>query len=245
MSFGYYGYNGYESGVWAAILAGLAAYFLVILAIVAVIVIGLWKMFEKAGEDGWKAIVPFLNLYIINKIAWGNGIYFLLAFVAPIPVIGWLVVLIYTATTYYKLSKSFGKDTGFAVGLYFLPMIFYLILGFGDAKYLGVYEDGNYYHPDFPPQQGFSTPWEFVLNSKKQNYGGQAYGQQGYPNQGYQNQGGYQGQGGFQGQPMNQGQGGFQGQPMNYGQGGFQSQPMHSTENQQNNINQQNSTNNQ
>jgi hypothetical protein len=35
------------------------------------------------------------------------------------------------------VATSFGKDTGFGIGLIFLGFIFYPILGFGDAKYIG------------------------------------------------------------------------------------------------------------
>lgn len=39
------------------------------------------------------------------------------------------------------ISKSFGKDEGFMAGLIFLGFIFWPILGFGSAKYLGPYGD--------------------------------------------------------------------------------------------------------
>ena len=35
------------------------------------------------------------------------------------------------------IAKSFGKGTGFGIGLALLPFIFYPILGFGDAQYQG------------------------------------------------------------------------------------------------------------
>jgi len=35
------------------------------------------------------------------------------------------------------LAKSFGQGTGFALGLIFLSVIFIMILGFGDARYVG------------------------------------------------------------------------------------------------------------
>ena len=35
------------------------------------------------------------------------------------------------------LARCFGKGTGFGVGLILLAPIFRLILGFGDAKYIG------------------------------------------------------------------------------------------------------------
>lgn len=38
---------------------------------------------------------------------------------------------------YMDVAKSFGKGTGFALGLIFLAPIFWLILGFGDARYVG------------------------------------------------------------------------------------------------------------
>jgi hypothetical protein len=34
-------------------------------------------------------------------------------------------------------AKVFGKGSGFGIGLIFLPIIFYPILAFGDAKYQG------------------------------------------------------------------------------------------------------------
>lgn len=33
-------------------------------------VIALWKIFVKAGEKGWKAIIPFYNLYVLFKLVW-------------------------------------------------------------------------------------------------------------------------------------------------------------------------------
>ena len=32
------------------------------------LIIAGWKIFEKAGEPGWKAIIPIYNLYIMYKI---------------------------------------------------------------------------------------------------------------------------------------------------------------------------------
>ena len=60
----------------------------------------------------------------------GNGIKFLLLL---IPIVNIVIAI----KTNIKLAKAFGKDTGFAIGLIFLTPIFYAILGFGDAQYLG------------------------------------------------------------------------------------------------------------
>lgn len=61
----------------------------------------------------------------------GNGIKFLLLL---IPIVNIFIAI----KTQIKLAKSFGKDTGFVIGLIFFAPIFYAILGFGDAEYLGV-----------------------------------------------------------------------------------------------------------
>ena len=55
----------------------------------------------------------------------------LILFSLVIAILG-LVVLI---MLYNRMSKSFGHDIGFTIGLIFLPNIFLLILGFNKDKY--------------------------------------------------------------------------------------------------------------
>lgn len=107
---------------------------IVYLAIAVLGVIAMWKIFEKAGEPGWAAIIPFYNLYVLFKITWGNGWKFLFLL---IPIANFVFLII----TMVKLAKAFGKSGGFAVGLIFLSIIFYCILAFGDAQYVGVPQD--------------------------------------------------------------------------------------------------------
>ena len=94
------------------------------------LLIAWWKTFNKANEAGWKSIIPFYNMYTLVKIADGKGIKFLLLLIP-------IVDIIYGIILANRLSKAFGKSTGFTVGLIFLPVIFMLILGFGDAQYQG------------------------------------------------------------------------------------------------------------
>lgn len=108
----------------------LATYGVVSLIVAVLSIIATWRIFTKAGESGWKSIIPFLNLYTLVKIADGNGVKFLL-FLIPI------VNVIYGIMLNVRLAKAFGKGTGFAVGLIFLNTLFVLILGFGDAQYVG------------------------------------------------------------------------------------------------------------
>ncbi len=121
----------------SAILGALIVYSIIVFAIAIVQIIAMWKIFTKAGKKGWKAIIPIYNLVILFKIS-GLSPWLIFAFLATIiPIIGWIVPIALNAVLSYKLAKSFGKDGGWAVGLYFLAPIFYMILGFGSSEYVG------------------------------------------------------------------------------------------------------------
>lgn len=109
---------------------GEMAVLLVQLAIVVVIVVGFWKVFTKAGEPGWAAIIPIYNLYVLLKIA-GRPWWWLILMFIPI------VNLIITVVVSVDVAKSFGRSTLFGIGLWLLSPIFYCILGFGSAQYQG------------------------------------------------------------------------------------------------------------
>lgn len=101
------------------------------LFIAVIYIVAQWKIYEKAGQKGWAALIPFYNLYILLKIVGKPGWWILL--IIFIPPVG-LILAIYMT---HLLSKSFGKDILFTMGLLFFGIIFYPILGFGDAKYIG------------------------------------------------------------------------------------------------------------
>ena len=103
------------------------------LAIAVLAIVALWKIFTKAGKPGWASIIPIYNVIVLFQIVGLNPLLVLL-FLVPIAN---LVVMIMALV---KLAKAFGKGTGFALGLIFLGPIFYMILGFGDATYLGPQE---------------------------------------------------------------------------------------------------------
>lgn len=106
------------------------SYMIILLVISILILAGTWKVFEKAGESGWKCLIPFYNTYIQTKIATGNGWLFL---VYLIPLVGGF----FGIYVMYKLAQAFNKGFGFTLGLIFLPVIFYPMLGFGNAEYYG------------------------------------------------------------------------------------------------------------
>lgn len=125
-----------EESQGLAIFSGF--FLMVMLAFVVFIIASMWKIFTKAGEEGWKAIIPIYNAYILLKIVGKPG-WWLILFLIPI------VNYVFIIWTYNMLSKSFGKDEGFTVGLVLLSFIFFPILGFGSAVYQGPFGDPNAY----------------------------------------------------------------------------------------------------
>ena len=55
---------------------------LLMLAIVAIFIAGMWRMFSKAGKPGWASIVPVYNLVVLLQIA-GRPVWWLLLFFIP------------------------------------------------------------------------------------------------------------------------------------------------------------------
>jgi hypothetical protein len=105
--------------------------FLVYIAIVVACVVGMWKVFEKAGQPGWASIIPFYNLYILTcEIAKKEIMWFIIYIIPCTAIVGAIVVGL-------QVAKKFGKSEAYGIGLGLLPMIFYPMLGFGQDKYQG------------------------------------------------------------------------------------------------------------
>ena len=118
-----------------AAVGGLAALFsgvfmLVMLAFVAIMIASMWKVFTKAGQPGWAAIVPIYNIIVMLQIV-GKPIWWVL--LCMIPFVNFVILLL----VFMDLAKSFGQSAGFGIGLLFLGFIFFPILGFGSARYIG------------------------------------------------------------------------------------------------------------
>lgn len=95
-------------------------------------VVGKWKVFEKAGIAGWKALIPIYNDYILFDLMLGNGWYI---FFVLIPFVGPMISSALTMFGRYRLAVAFGHGLWFAVGLGILNPIFMLILGFDDSVF--------------------------------------------------------------------------------------------------------------
>ena len=116
-------------GVGALLAGGVTM--IVMLVIFAVCVAGVWKVYAKAGQPGWAALVPIYNLYILMKVVGRPGWWLLLCL---IPLINFVIFILVAL----DLAKSFGKSAAFGViMLLLLSPIGFLVLGFGSARYVG------------------------------------------------------------------------------------------------------------
>ena len=101
---------------------------IIYLAIVVIVIAGMWKTFEKAGQPGWGCIIPIYNIYLMTKIA-AKPAWWVIMFFIP------LVNIVFAIMLYNEIAKKFGQGIGFTIGLILLPFVFFPILGFGDYTY--------------------------------------------------------------------------------------------------------------
>jgi len=116
-------------------LGGIAVLFsgvflIITLAILAVMIASMWKIFAKAGQPGWAAIVPIYNTIVLLQIVGRPLWWIVLCFIPLVNLVVMIMVMI-------DLAKSFGQNAGFGIGLAFLGFIFFPVLGFGAARYVG------------------------------------------------------------------------------------------------------------
>lgn len=108
---------------------GIGMFFFLFLAgFVVLMIASLWVVFSKAGQPGWASIVPIYNLIVLLQIA-GKPTWWVLLMM--IPIANLVIAIILTMA----VAKNFGKSDGFGIGLLLLPMIFYPMLAWGDARY--------------------------------------------------------------------------------------------------------------
>ena len=99
-----------------------------VLLLIVLMSVSLWKVYEKAGQAGWKSLIPIYNyvvfLNMIDKPVW----WVILLFV---PLVSVVILII----MHIELAKRFSKGALYGLGLCFLPIIFFPLLAFGDATY--------------------------------------------------------------------------------------------------------------
>lgn len=101
---------------------------IIIISFIILPLISYWKIFNKAEQPGWAAIIPIYNLYILTKIVNKPWWWLLLCL---IPIVG----LIWRIWILNLMVKKFGQTEGFTIGIVLLSFIFLPILAFGDSKF--------------------------------------------------------------------------------------------------------------
>jgi len=230
----------YYYGANDAMATGTAVLIIIFsIAVMVATLIGLWKVFKKAGYQGWESIVPFYNTYVLCDIVFGNGLLFLISF---IPYVNTVFILV----LYFKLAGVFNKSTAYGLGLVFLSPIFIIMLGMDSNAYYsgpsvkarsmsggygGSYGGGygNAYGGgagNYGGNQGYNYDYPTYGGNNQQGYPGGNQQQNGYQNNSYQQQNDYQQQNGYQNNGFqSQGQvqnNGFQSQNNGFQAQGFQ-----------------------
>ena len=193
-------------------------------------IIGMWNMFEKAGEPGWGSLIPYYKTYLLYKIAdmkkafWvylvssiGTvilvfvSIYlFFVAFLsvlstgpnayssrytnagaALLGVFAFMFILVITGLVLrimnaVKLAQVFNVSGGYAVGIIFLPWLFYMILGLSKEIH---YKNRIPGMQGYAGQGGYQDPYanSYAQNPYQQNpYQQNTYQQNTYQQNTYQ-----------------------------------------------------------
>lgn len=113
-----------------------------------------WKLFEKAGEEGWKSLIPIYNQLIMIKIAFNNQKNWLMA--SPLLIVvssvlpsdNYVSSLIYAIATGMAIYASYGfirrfTDTPLAIVSLFFPIIVYPIVAFSSKYEYTPYQEGG------------------------------------------------------------------------------------------------------
>ena len=131
-----------NSGI-GILFAGLGIFFIVILLIALTVlvfsIIAQWKLFKKAGKQGWEAIVPFYNNWVLIEISGLHWWYFLISLglsllgsaVASLAFITSIANYYINFIIYYNLAKK-TKQNEILFGILgiFIPIVPLIILGF-------------------------------------------------------------------------------------------------------------------
>lgn len=103
---------------------------LLYIVFIVLFVAAYWRIFTKAGQPGWAAIIPIYNIIVWLRIIGRPWWWIFLLFIPIVNIVIEIMMI-------HELSKSYGHGVGFTLGLIFLSPIFILILAFGGSRYIG------------------------------------------------------------------------------------------------------------
>src|SRR5665213_736601 len=97
--------------------SGGSGFLLLVLVVIVFYIVAFGKLFTKAGEPWWGAIVPIYNLYLYCKIAGRPEWWLILLFIPFVNIVIGLILAM-------DIAKAFGKSSGFGIGVWLLSFIF-------------------------------------------------------------------------------------------------------------------------
>jgi hypothetical protein len=147
-----------EGMILVIAIAFILLFSVISIAVGVATIIGEWKVFEKAGKPGWIALIPFYNNWTLFEISGVNplftlfsvGVLILNMFGSLFNIMGnseelfyaisillslgsfalSIVFMVFSVMAALNLAKCFGKSSAYGIGLFFIPIVFYLMLGF-------------------------------------------------------------------------------------------------------------------
>ena len=126
-----------DPAVAAGIMAVVAAFSMVFFVAGILMLVAGWKIYAKAGQPGWAVLIPIYNVIVFLRVVGLAWYWIFFPLVVLIPILGLFAYLAWAIWLNHRLSVRFGQGVGFTIGLVLLSPIFWLILAFGSAKYVG------------------------------------------------------------------------------------------------------------
>lgn len=144
-------------------------------------IVSLWKLFKKAGKNGWEAIIPFYSTWVLVEISGLNWWYFLIAIsgtligLVNLEELSWLTFITDLASLaanffiFYNLAKKMHKEPiGIAIGGALVSGVMIPVLGLSKNY---EYDSSVQVSPNGPigdnknsSYNSTSTPERFCLN---------------------------------------------------------------------------------
>ena len=113
-----------SAGAAGALGVGLIIFFvfsmIISLAISAIMIISMWKIFEKNGKQGWISLIPFYSQWVLFEL---------------VDLKGWLIFIPFANTIFYiianyKLAIKMGKTQAIAIVTAIIPVVGYPMIAF-------------------------------------------------------------------------------------------------------------------
>ena len=160
-----YGYTDMQTA--SSLLGGLlvitGGIFLISAILSVVMIISLWKIYKKAGKNGWESIIPIYNIIVLIQIVELPMWYIALFFVPFANIYAMFKI-------YIELAHKFGKSTGFGILTVFFSIICLPILAFDkNSIYNG--NNTNIETPQYNPnnQMSFQNQFDNMNNNVNSN----------------------------------------------------------------------------